>query len=107
MNKSLALALGTLMIASPALAQEEAMMNQIEKVQGDSVGFGEAFGKLQDGFLFDTAAENLADLAAYPLVWPVLAECDDAGRRADDRGRRAGPRPGGFQPIDHPAGDEG
>lgn len=42
-------------------------MSQIEAVQGDAEGFGEAFAKLQDGFLFDTAAENLAELAAYPL----------------------------------------
>lgn len=52
---------------APVLAQEEAVMSQIEAVQGDAEGFGEAFAKLQDGFLFDTAAENLADLAAYPL----------------------------------------
>lgn len=63
----LAATLTCLALATPVLAQEEAIMSQIEKVQGDSVGFGEAFGKLQDGFLFDTAAENLADLAAYPL----------------------------------------
>lgn len=54
-------------IATPALAQEEAIMAQIEAVQGDADGFSEAFAKLQDGFLFDTAAENLAELAEYPL----------------------------------------
>lgn len=54
-------------LALPALAQEEAIMNQIEQVQGDAEGFGEAFAKLQDGFLFDTAPEAVAELAAYPL----------------------------------------
>jgi len=63
----LAATFACLAVVTPVLAQEEVVMDQIEQLQGDSAGFGEAFAKLQDGLLSDTVAENMAELATYPL----------------------------------------
>ena len=63
----IAVALAFTTLAVPALAQsEEAVLAQIESLHGESVAFGEAFGTLQDAFLFGNPAA-LADLAFYPL----------------------------------------
>jgi hypothetical protein len=65
------------LLAGPAMAQsEEEVMEQIEMVQGDSVGFGEAFAALQDSFLFGDSAA-FADLAEYPLEVAANGELYD------------------------------
>lgn len=61
----------------PAFAQsEEDVMAQIENIHGDSVGFGEAFGRLQDAFLFGDPT-TIADLGAYPLTVNANGEVYD------------------------------
>lgn len=56
------------LLATPAFAQsEEDVMAQIENLHGQSEQFGEAFGLLQDAFLFGDPG-SLADLAFYPLT---------------------------------------
>lgn len=56
---------------APAFAQsEEDVMAQIENLHGMSVEFGEAFGQVQDAFLFGDPSA-LASLGEYPL--PVQA----------------------------------
>ena len=55
------------LLSAPAFAQsDEAVMERIESLHGASAAFGEAFGTLQDAFLFDNPAA-LADLVFYPL----------------------------------------
>ena len=55
-------------LATPAFAQgEEDVMAQIENLHGQSAEFGEAFGLLQDAFLFGDPT-TIADLAFYPLT---------------------------------------
>lgn len=64
-------------LASPAFAQsEEDVMSQIENIHGDSVGFGEAFGLLQDAFLFGDPT-TIADLGFYPLTVNANGETYD------------------------------
>ena len=61
----------------PAFAQsEEDVMAQIENIHGDLVGFGEAFGRLQDAFLFGDPT-TIADLGAYPLTVNANGEVYD------------------------------
>ncbi len=61
----------------PAFAQsEEDVIAQIENIHGDSVGFGEAFGRLQDAFLFGDPT-TIADLGAYPLTVNANGEVYD------------------------------
>jgi hypothetical protein len=60
----------------PAMAQEEAIMAEIENLHGDSVAFGEAFGLLQDAFLFGDPV-TIADLAFYPLTVEANGELYD------------------------------
>lgn len=60
----------------PAAAQEEAIMAEIENLHGDSVAFGEAFGLLQDAFLFGDPV-TIADLAFYPLTVEANGELYD------------------------------
>lgn len=56
------------LLATPAFAQsEEDVMAQIETLHGQSEQFGEAFGLLQDAFLFGDPG-SFADLAFYPLT---------------------------------------
>lgn len=76
--ESAAAALFTLaMLATPTLAQsEEEVTNQIESIHGNSVGFGEAFGLLQDAFLSGDPT-TIADLAAYPLTVSANGEVYD------------------------------
>ena len=63
--------------AVPAFAQsEEDIMAQIENIHGDSAGFGEAFGLLQDAFLFGDPV-TIADLGAYPLTINANGEVYD------------------------------
>jgi hypothetical protein len=63
---------------APAFAQsEEEVVNQIESIHGDSVGFGEAFGMLQDGFLFGDLAVTMANMAFYPLPIEANGEAYD------------------------------
>ena len=63
--------------ALPAFAQsEEDVMAQIETLHGKSVEFGEAFGQLQDAFLFDDPAA-IADLGVYPMVVNANGESYD------------------------------
>lgn len=62
---------------SPALAQsEEDVMNQIESLHGKSVEFSEAFGLLQDAFLFGDPT-TIADLGAYPFEVAANGELYD------------------------------
>ena len=63
-------------LALPAAAQEEAIMAEIENLHGDSVAFGEAFGLLQDAFLFGDPV-TIADLAFYPLTVEANGELYD------------------------------
>lgn len=74
-----ALALAALALpVAPAFAQsEEEVMERIETIHGDSVGFGEAFGTLQDGFLFGDLAVTMANLAFYPLTIDANGELYD------------------------------
>lgn len=70
---TLALAL----FAVPAFAQsEEEVMARIENLHGQSAEFGEAFGQLQDAFLFNNPA-GIADLAFYPLEVAANGELYD------------------------------
>ena len=63
--------------ALPGYAQsEEDVMAQIEAIHGDSVGFGEAFGLLQDAFLFGDPT-TIADLGAYPFEVAANGELYD------------------------------
>jgi len=69
--------------AGPAFAQsEEDVMAQIEALHGDAEAFGEAFGALQDAFLFDNPTA-IADLAAYPLEVAANGEIYDVLEPAD------------------------
>lgn len=63
--------------ASPVFAQSEAdVMNQIEALHGKSVEFGEAFGLLQDAFMFGDPT-TIADLGAYPFEVAANGELYD------------------------------
>jgi hypothetical protein len=73
----LAVAAGLALLAAPAFAQsEEDVLEQIETLHGQSVEFGEAFGLLQDAFLFGDPA-SFADLAFYPLEVSANGEVYD------------------------------
>jgi hypothetical protein len=64
-------------LAAPAFSQsEEDVMAQIENIHGDSEGFGEAFGQLQDAFLFDDP-QSFAALGIYPLTVRANGEVYD------------------------------
>lgn len=64
-------------LAAPAFAQsEEEVMARIENLHGMSEEFGEAFGALQDSFLFEDPAA-FADLAFYPLEVAANGELYD------------------------------
>lgn len=64
-------------LALPAFAQSrEEVMARIESIHGNSVGFGEAFGLLQDAFLSGDPT-TIADLAAYPLTVSANGEVYD------------------------------
>ncbi|WP_332701391.1 hypothetical protein [Devosia sp.] len=66
-----------IVLASPAFAQsEEDVMSQIETLHGKSVEFGEAFGLLQDAFLFGDPT-TIADLGAYPFEVAANGELYD------------------------------
>jgi hypothetical protein len=65
-----------LTLAVPAFASEEDIMAQIENIHGDAVGFGEAFGLMQDAFLFGDPT-TIADLGAYPLTVNANGEVYD------------------------------
>lgn len=65
------------LLATPAFAQsEEDVMSQIETLHGESVAFGEAFGLLQDAFLFGDPT-TIADLGFYPLEVAANGELYD------------------------------
>lgn len=69
--------LAALFAVAPAFAQsEEDVMSQIENIHGDSVGFGEAFGLLQDAFLFGDPT-TIADLGFYPMTVNANGEVYD------------------------------
>jgi hypothetical protein len=64
-------------LVTPAFAQsEEDVLAQIEALHGKSDAFGEAFGLLQDSFLFGDP-QTLADLAVYPLTVRANGETYD------------------------------
>ena len=72
-----AIPLALTLFAAPAYAQsEEDVMSQIENLHGDSTGFGEAFGRLQDAFLFDDPT-SIADLGFYPMTVNANGETYD------------------------------
>ena len=73
----------TLALALPAFAQEEEVMAQIETVQGDSIGFGEAFDALKDAFVAGDPASGIADLAEYPFQVAANGELYDIFEPAD------------------------
>lgn len=61
----------------PALAQsEEEVMARIERIHGDSEGFGEIYGRLQDAFLFDDPT-SIAELGIYPMAVNANGESYD------------------------------
>ncbi|HEV7291489.1 MAG TPA: hypothetical protein VGN79_04135 [Devosia sp.] len=64
-------------LATATFAQsEEAVFEQIEELHGMAEEFGEAFGQLQDAFLFEDP-ESFASLAAYPLEVAANGELYD------------------------------
>ena len=70
-------ALAFALLVVPAFAQsEEDVMAQIESLHGQSEAFGEAFGALQDAFLFGDPT-SIADLAFYPLTVRANGEVYD------------------------------
>ncbi|KQX35684.1 hypothetical protein ASD04_12955 [Devosia sp. Root436] len=74
---ALAIACVFSLLAAPAFAQsEEDVMGQIENLHGMSVEFGEAFGLLQDAFLFGDPT-TIADLGVYPLTVEANGEIYD------------------------------
>ncbi|WP_108398763.1 hypothetical protein [Devosia submarina] len=75
---SLALvALAPIALATPVWAQsEEDILAKIEELHGLSEEFGEAFGQLQDAFLFDDPS-GLASLGEYPLPVEANGEAYD------------------------------
>jgi hypothetical protein len=73
----------TLAFALPALAQEDEVMAQIETVQGDSVGFGEAFDALKDAFVTGDPASGIAALGEYPFQVAANGELYDMFEPAD------------------------
>lgn len=77
-----ALPFALLVFTTSGFAQEEAVMAQIENLHGQSVEFGEAFGQLQDAFLFDDPAA-LAELGDYPLPVSANGEQYDLLEAAD------------------------
>ena len=69
--------LAATLLAAPAFAQsEEQVMAQIESIHGDAEGFGEAFGLLQDAFLFGDPT-TIADLGLYPMTVNANGETYD------------------------------
>lgn len=69
--------LAATLLAVPAFAQsEEQVMAQIESIHGDAEGFGEAFGLLQDAFLFGDPT-TIADLGLYPMTVNANGETYD------------------------------
>ena len=73
----LALALSPLLAGAAAAQSEEEVFAQIETVQGDAEGFGEAFSALQDAFLLGDPPKGIAELAAYPFEIAVNGELYD------------------------------
>jgi hypothetical protein len=72
-----AAALACAAFATPIFAQsEEDVMAQIEDLHGMSAEFGEAFGQLQDSFLFGDPW-GMASLGAYPLPIEANGEAYD------------------------------
>lgn len=70
-------ALALTVLVAPAFAQsEEDVMAQIESLHGKSVEFGEAFGQLQDAFLFGDPT-TIADLGSYPFEVAANGELYD------------------------------
>ncbi|MBU1307047.1 MAG: hypothetical protein KKF33_16205 [Alphaproteobacteria bacterium] len=70
-------------LVTPAFAQsEEDVLAQIEALHGKSDAFGEAFGLLQDAFLFGDP-QTLADLAVYPLTVQANGEVYDIASAQD------------------------
>ncbi|UJW83931.1 hypothetical protein [Devosia sp. SL43] len=77
MRLALASLLAFALLATPSFAQsEEDVMAQIESIHGDSVGFGEAFGLLQDAFMFGDPV-TIADLGFYPMTVNANGEVYD------------------------------
>jgi len=65
------------LLVAPAFAQsEEDVMAQIESLHGKSVEFGEAFGQMQDAFLFGDPTA-IADLGSYPFEVAANGELYD------------------------------
>ncbi|MDB5622768.1 MAG: hypothetical protein JWR39_1331 [Devosia sp.] len=74
----------TQLVAGSAFAQsEEDVFEQIETIQGDAEGFGEAFGALQDAFLLGDPASGMAELASYPFEVAANGELYDIFEPAD------------------------
>lgn len=79
----LALLAATALFVAPAFADPEAdVMNQIETLQGDSAGFGEFFGAVQDAFMLGGPAD-FAQLLEYPVTITANGETYDV-QSADD-----------------------
>jgi hypothetical protein len=72
-----AVALTAFALTAPAFAQsEEDVMSSIESIHGDSEGFGDIFGLIQDAFLFGDPT-TLADLGFYPMTINANGEVYD------------------------------
>ena len=77
LNRLAAIAVAFFAFVAPVLAQsEEAVMEQIDTLHGMSEEFGEAFGQLQDSFLFGDPS-GLASLGEYPLAVQANGEAYD------------------------------
>jgi hypothetical protein len=64
-------------LITPVFAQsEEEVMARIEDLHGEATAFGEAFGLLQDAFLFGDPT-TIADLGLYPLTVRANGEVYD------------------------------
>lgn len=71
------IALTAFALTAPAFAQsEEDVMSNIESIHGDSEGFGEIFGLIQDAFLFGDPT-TIADLGFYPMTINANGEVYD------------------------------
>jgi len=77
------LALLTALSAQPVFAQsEEDVSARIESVQGDSEGFFELFGQLQDAMMFDNPT-SIAAHVAYPITIEANGETYDVQSEQD------------------------
>lgn len=76
------LSLAVLLLASPVLAQEEEVYENIENIHGDADGFFELFSLLQDAMMFGDPV-TVAQYALYPLTIEANGETYDIFEEQD------------------------